>query len=102
MEDSKPSPSPFQSRVKIVATCTYIDINATLYRQLVGIFLYITHTHPDISFIVGLVSQYMKTPHESHWKETKRILQYVQGIVHYRIHYILGVTPLLVGFIDSD
>jgi hypothetical protein len=44
----------------------------------------------------------MKIPHESHWKVAKRILRYVRGIVHFRIHYSSGGTPLLVGFIDSD
>jgi hypothetical protein len=44
----------------------------------------------------------MQTPHESHWKATKRILRYVCGIVQFRIHYILGGTPLLVGFTYSD
>jgi hypothetical protein len=44
----------------------------------------------------------MQTPHESHWKETKRILHYVCGIVQFKIHYNSGGTPLLVGFTDSD
>jgi hypothetical protein len=41
----------------------------------------------------------MKTPHESHWKEAKMILFYVQGTI---LHYSSGGTPLLVGFNDSD
>jgi hypothetical protein len=44
----------------------------------------------------------MKTPHESHWKEDKRILCYVHGIVQFMIHYSSGGNSLLVGFIDSD
>ena len=90
MEDCKPAPSPFQSRVKLTATCTSPEVDATLYHQLVGSVLYLTHTHPDLSFVVGLVSQYMKTPHEIHWKEDKRILRYVHGIVQFGIHYSLG------------
>jgi hypothetical protein len=77
MEYCKTTPSPFQSRVKLVATCTSLEVDATLYRQLVGSLLYLTRTHPDLSFDFGLVSRYMKTPHEIHWKSTKRILQYV-------------------------
>jgi hypothetical protein len=102
MEYCKPTPSPFQSGVKLVATCTSPKVDATLYCQLVGSLLYLTHTHPDISFVVGLVSWYMKTPHEIHWKEAKRILWYVQGTVQFEIHYSSGGTPLLVGFTDSD
>jgi hypothetical protein len=44
----------------------------------------------------------MQTPHESHWKETKRILRYVCGTVQFEIHYSLGGTPLLIDFTDSD
>jgi hypothetical protein len=44
----------------------------------------------------------MQRPHESHWKEAKRILRYVFGIVQFGIHYSSGGTPLLVGFTDSD
>jgi hypothetical protein len=78
---AKPSLSPFQSGVKLSATCTSPEVDATLYRQLVGSLLYLTHTRPDLSFAVGLVARYMQTPHESHWKATKRILRYVCGTV---------------------
>jgi hypothetical protein len=102
MDDCKPAPSPFQSGVKLIATCTSPEVDATLYRQSVGSLLYLTHTCPDISFDVGLVSQYMQTPHESHWKTTKMILRYVRGTVQFGIHYSLGETPLLVGFTNLD
>jgi hypothetical protein len=102
VEDCKLAPSPFQSRVKIVATSTTLEVDATLYYHLVGILLYFTHYHHDISFIVGLVSWYMQTPHEIHWKAAKRILQYIQGIVQFRIHHSSRGDPLLVGFIDFD
>jgi hypothetical protein len=62
----------------------------------------LTHTHPDLSFVVGVVSQYMQTPHESHWKASKRILLYVCSTFQFRIHYSSGGDPLLVGFTDSD
>jgi hypothetical protein len=62
----------------------------------------LTHTRADISFVVGIVARYMKTPHESHWKTTKMILQYVRGTVQFMIHYNSGGAPLLVGFTDLD
>eukprot|EP00253_Pinus_taeda_P006312 PITA_06312 len=73
MEDCKPAPSPFQSGVKLSVSCTSPKVNATLYLQLVGKLLYLTHTRPDLSFVVGLVAR-----------------------------FIAKAAPLLVGFTDSD
>jgi hypothetical protein len=58
MEYCKPTPSPFQSRVKLVATYTSLEDDATFHYQLVGSLLYLTHNRPDISSVVGIVSQY--------------------------------------------
>eukprot|EP00253_Pinus_taeda_P014642 PITA_14642 len=62
MEECKPDPSPFQSRVKLSVSCTSPEVDATLYRQLVGKLLYLTHTRPDLSFVVGLVAHFMQNP----------------------------------------
>ena len=77
MEDCKPAPSPFQSGVNLYAACTSPEVDATLYRQLVGILLYLNHSCPDPSFAIGRVAHYMQTPHESHWKAAKIILRYI-------------------------
>ena len=58
--------NPFQSGVKLSATCTSPEVDSTLYHQLVGSILYLTHSHPNLSFVVGCVARYMQTPHESH------------------------------------
>ena len=74
-----------------------------MYRQLIGSLLYfLTHSPPDLSFAVGRGPHYMQTPHESHWKAAKRILQYIRGTIQFGIHYSTGGEPLLVGFTDSD
>ena len=76
MEDCKLAPYPFQSGVKLSATCTSLEVDATLYRRLVGSLLYLNHSHPDLSFAIGR-ARYMQTPHESHYKAAKIILRYI-------------------------
>ena len=44
----------------------------------------------------------MQHDHEFHWKESKRILHYVQGTRHFEVHYVVGSPPELVGFTDSN
>ena len=66
MEDCKPAHSPFQSGVKLSTTCTSPEVAATLYHQLVGSLLYLTHSHPELSFFIGHVACYVQNPHEIH------------------------------------
>ena len=101
MDDCKTSPTPSQSGVALTTSCTSPPVNPSLYRQLVGSLLYLTHTRPDIAFVVGLVSRFSQDPHESHWKVAKHILRYIKGIVRFGIQYTACMLEL-VGFIDSD
>ena len=48
--------------------------NATLYRHLVGILIYLTTTRPDISYAVHVVSQFMAAPRSPHYAAILRIL----------------------------
>ena len=71
MSDCKSTPTPFQSSLKLTVECTTPLIDATLYRQLVGSLIYLTHSRPDLSFAISLVSRFMQKPHEIHWQEAK-------------------------------
>jgi hypothetical protein len=102
MTDYKSAPTPFLSGVKLEDGEETPLIESTLYRQLVGSLLYLTHSRPDLSYVVGTVSRFMQEPHELHWKVAKRILRYVQGTITFGIHYTADSTLYLIGFIDSD
>eukprot|EP00253_Pinus_taeda_P020355 PITA_20355 len=92
MEDCKPAPSPFQSGVKLSVSCTSPEVDATLYRQLVGKLLYLTHTRPDLSFAVGLVARFMQNPRESHWKAAKEYFVMFESTAGYV--FTLGPGPI--------
>eukprot|EP00253_Pinus_taeda_P024971 PITA_24971 len=59
MTDCKPTLTPFLSRVHLEDRGATPLVDNTLYRQLVGSLLYLTHSRPDISYAVGAVSRYM-------------------------------------------
>ena len=77
-------------------------VDSTRYRELVGSLLYLTHTRPNISYVVGAVSRYMQEPHEPHCKAAKRILRYFKGTHSFWLHYATDCTLYIVGYIDSD
>jgi len=37
-----------------------------MYQRLVGIHIYLSHTRPDIVFVVNLVYQFIHQPKEAH------------------------------------
>ena len=61
--------------------------DVTMYRQLVGSFIYLILTRPDIFYLVGVVSQYMSNPKKSQLDAVKRILRYVKATISFGILY---------------
>ncbi|KAA0063376.1 Cysteine-rich RLK (receptor-like protein kinase) 8 [Cucumis melo var. makuwa] len=48
------------------------------YQHLVGKLIYLSHTRPDISFAMNVVSQFMQAPCEEHMEAIKRIMRYLK------------------------
>jgi hypothetical protein len=64
--------------------------------------LYLTHSTPDLSYAVGIVSKFMQELHEIHWKAAKFIVRYVQGTITFGIHYATKSTLELIRFTNYD
>ena len=102
MTDCKSAPTPFLSGVKLEDGGETPLVDITLYRELVGSLLYLTHSGPNLSYAFGAVSKFMQEMHELHWKVAKCILRYVQTTITFGIHYAIDSTLYLIGFTDSD
>ena len=102
MKIYKPRKTPFLSGVNIEEAGSSPIVNNTLYRQLIGCLLYLTHTRPDLSYAISVASIYMDQPHEIHWRAAKRILNFVQGTRTHGIFYKEKSDLDLIGFTGSD
>lgn len=51
----------------------------TLYRKLVGSFIYLTVTRLDIFYVVHKVSKFMEAPRHLHLAIVRRIIHYLIG-----------------------
>ena len=77
MSECKTSNSPILSGIKMHEFGNSPLVDFTLYEKLVGSLLYLTHTRPDLSYVVSAIEINMNQTHELHWREAKRIIQYV-------------------------
>ncbi|RDX83657.1 hypothetical protein CR513_35392, partial [Mucuna pruriens] len=54
-------------------------IEKSQYQRLVGKLIYLSHTRPDIAYVVSVVNQFMYDPRERHPHAVERILQYLKA-----------------------
>ena len=71
-------------------------------QRLVGKLIYLTITRPNISFAVGVVSQFMQSPHNDHWDAVIRILRYIKRTPGQGLLYEDKGNTQIVGFCDAD
>ena len=102
MAECKAAPFPFLSGINLEEGKSTPPMDYTIYRQLIGSFIFLTHYWPDICYAMNYMSRYMQKPHDIHWKVAKRILQYIQGTRIYDIHYAADSELELVGYSDSN
>ena len=76
--------------------------DVTVYRRIVGSLIYMTITRPDLSYAVGLVSQFMQAPRKPHLDAARRILRYVKSTLQYGLFYEAGCKIQVHGYTDAD
>ena len=69
---------------------------------MVGKLIYLSHTRPDIAFVVSVVSQFMHAPCEKHMEAVYRILRYLKsasgkGLMLYKNGHLE-----VEGYTDAD
>ncbi|KAH9722896.1 Integrase catalytic domain-containing protein [Citrus sinensis] len=82
-----------------------LEMEDVPYANAVGCLMYaMVLTRPDISHAVSVVSRYMATPGNEHWKAVKWIMRYLSGTLSCGLVYgkNKGSCEGLLGFVDSD
>ncbi|KAM0041797.1 putative RNA-directed DNA polymerase [Helianthus debilis subsp. tardiflorus] len=79
MIDCKPTDTPIAVNHKLHMEEGVKAADKERYQRMVGKLIYLSHTHPDIAYAVGVVSQFMHQPQVSHMEAIWRILRYLKG-----------------------
>ncbi|XP_028072970.1 uncharacterized protein LOC114275174 [Camellia sinensis] len=102
MIDCKPINTPVECGVKLTKHENGENVDATLFKSLVGSLRYLPCIRLDILFGVGLVSRFMEALTMTHFKAAKRILCYVKGTIDFGLSYSSSNEYKLVSYCDSD
>ena len=71
MEGCNPVETPIPLGTKLSKSDEGPTVDSTLYKSLVGSLLYLTATRPDIMYAASLVSRFMESTKDSHWRMAK-------------------------------
>ena len=101
MKYYNPRKTPFLLGVNLEEVDSTPLVNNSMYKQLVGCLLYLTHTWPDIYYVASVEYRNMENIDDMHWREAKRIFHFVQGTKTHGIHYVAKPDLDLVCFTNS-
>lgn len=96
LENSQDKRKPAATEIKLIKDCLSEAVDLTIYRSMIG-SLYLTASHPDIAYVVGVCARFQSAPRHTQLQAAKRIIKYIQGTADYGIHYSFGTTSALVG-----
>nr|GEV90064.1 reverse transcriptase domain-containing protein [Tanacetum cinerariifolium] len=77
-------------------------VDATLYRGMIGSFMYLTSSRPDLIYAVGLCARYQGKPTEKHLQAIKRIFRYLKGTINMGLWYSKDTGISLTTYADAD
>lgn len=78
------------------------EVDATIYKQMIGSLMYLTSTIPDLMYSMCLASRYMERPTTMHNQAVKKIMWYLKGTIDLGIMYNRKGDLELKAYVDSD
>ena len=79
-----------------------VPANKERYQRLVGRLIYLSHTQPDIAYVVSVVSQFMYCPSEEHMDAVLQIVKYLKSALGKRLMFSRNDHLNISGYTDAD
>ncbi|GJT90591.1 copia protein [Tanacetum coccineum] len=79
--------TPLVEKSKLDEDLQQKQIDATLYRGMIGSLMYLTSSRPDLIYAVFLCARYQAKPIEKHLQAVKRIFRYLKGTINMGLWY---------------
>ena len=102
MLDCKPAETPIVANHRLQTVQGGQSADREKYQKLVGKLMYLSHTRPDISYAVGVVSRFMHLPHIPHMEAVIRFLRYLKGTSSRGVFFGKNGHLDLVAYTNAD
>ncbi|XP_038890649.1 uncharacterized mitochondrial protein AtMg00810-like [Benincasa hispida] len=102
MTECKPADTPVKSNLNLIESADDVPVNKERYQRLVGKLIYLSHTRPDISYAVSLVSQFMQAPYGRHMEAVTRFLRYLKSSPRKGLVFRKHDKRSIEAYTDSD
>lgn len=79
MSGCRPANTPIDMSVKLGEVKDDTPVDKRRFQRLVGKLIYMSHTRPNITFVVSKVSQFMHSPYKKYLETIYRILSYLKS-----------------------
>jgi hypothetical protein len=102
MLECKSMNTPMEAKLKLLVDTSSELIDATLYRQIIGLVMHLMNTRPDICFLVNTLSQFLSEPRHVHLVAEKHVMRYLKGTLDCGLNYDGDHVFTLSGCTDSN
>lgn len=95
---------PMDAGLKLSKAQEESSVNEKEYRRTIGCLRYLTHTWPELSYSVGILSRYIHERKASHSAALKQILRYIKGTLAYGLNFKRSNEKMwtVEGYSDSS
>ena len=100
--DCKPIETPIVHNHRLGYYSDQVPTDKTRYQRLVGKLIYLSHTHPDITYVISVASQFMHYPSEDQMNTVTRILRYLKSSPGKGLMFSKNNHLKIKGYIDVD
>ncbi|CAL1359030.1 unnamed protein product [Linum trigynum] len=100
--DCVPCSTPMEQNLKLSRDQGEVMSDQSVYRSLVGSLIYLTHTRPNISYAVQVVSQYMGRATNLHLAAVHRLLRYLKQTQDVGMFFPAEGELTVEAFADAD
>nr|GEV61118.1 uncharacterized mitochondrial protein AtMg00810-like [Tanacetum cinerariifolium] len=94
--------TPMVEKKKLDENLQGIPVDATLYHGMIGSFMYLTSSRPDLIYTVCLCARYQTKPTEKHLNAVKQIFRYLKGTINIGLWYLKDTDMSLTAYADVD